>query len=256
MISRFTALTLAALLGSTTCAAGLELKEITYNTPDAGKVVFSHNSHLKKKGSKKNPSFNCKACHSDTARKNAHFTMREMERGKSCGACHDGKRAFALAKCTRCHKVREITYQVKETGPVVFSHTRHLQSYQCNSCHNRLFKAGPNRPVGMAAMEKGKSCGACHNGRVAFSVAECTGCHPVKEVRYRVKDAGDVPFSHTIHIGMYKCGECHTGLYLPASGNRTVSMGGMEKGGSCGACHDGKTAFTVMENCEKCHKQG
>jgi c(7)-type cytochrome triheme protein len=27
----------------------------------------------------------------------------------------------------------------------------------------------------------------------------------------------------------------------------------MEGGRSCGACHDGNTAFTVGENCETCH---
>lgn len=39
-------------------------------------------------------------------------------------------------------------------------------------------------------------------------------------------------------------------------GNVTVSMAGMETQKSCGACHDGKSAFTVKENCEKCHQMG
>jgi len=32
-----------------------------------------------------------------------------------------------------------------------------------------------------------------------------------------------------------------------------VTMEQMEQGASCGACHDGGTAFTVKENCETCH---
>jgi c(7)-type cytochrome triheme protein len=36
--------------------------------------------------------------------KSKHATMKQMEKGKSCGACHDGKRAFALDDCTKCHK--------------------------------------------------------------------------------------------------------------------------------------------------------
>jgi c(7)-type cytochrome triheme protein len=28
----------------------------------------------------------------------------------------------------------------------------------------------------------------------------------------------------------------------------------MEKGRSCGACHDGKAAFSVKANCASCHK--
>jgi c(7)-type cytochrome triheme protein len=182
--------------------------------------------------------------------------MAEMEKGKSCGACHNGTRAFALAKCTQCHKVREITYRVKATGPVTFSHTGHLRTLQCNSCHNGLFKAGPNPRATMAQMEKGKSCGACHHGKGAFKVSECGKCHPVREMAFNVKDAGNVLFSHKFHTGMYSCSECHPRLYLPGKGNVPVTMSGMEAQKSCGACHDGKSAFTVKENCEKCHKMG
>ena len=31
-------------------------------------------------------------------------------------------------------------------------------------------------------------------------------------------------------------------------------MAQMEKGKTCGACHDDKHAFTVAENCNRCHK--
>jgi c(7)-type cytochrome triheme protein len=253
MISRLTLLIPAALLAATTLAPAMELKDITYATKDAGKVIFSHKNHLHKK-TRTSPNFSCKTCHESSKLNTRHYTMAEMERGKSCGACHNGTKAFALTKCTQCHKVREITYKVKETGALVFSHTRHLKTMQCNSCHNRLFKAGPNPKVKMAEMDKGKSCGACHNGKAAFKVGECIKCHPVKEKTYEVKDAGNVLFSHKFHIGMYSCAECHPRLYLPGKGNVTVSMAGMEAQKSCGACHDGKSAFTVKENCEKCHK--
>ena len=244
-------LILASLLGSATLAGALEIKDITYNTSDAGKVVFSHKSHLRKK-SNRAPNVSCKACHANQ-QKNFRYTMADMEKGKSCGACHNGKLAFSIDRCAECHKVREITYKVKETGPVIFSHTRHLRSMQCNSCHSSLYVTGPNKWVGMAAMEKGSSCGACHNGRDTFAVAECAKCHPTKELTYKVKDAGDVKFSHKAHGKLHGCGDCHTAIYLPASGNKPVGMAAMESGKSCGACHDGKSAFTVKENCDKCH---
>jgi c(7)-type cytochrome triheme protein len=253
MISRLTLLIPTALLAATTIAPAMELKDIQYVTKDAGTVIFSHKAHLQKK-TRTTPNFNCKTCHEGSKVKNRHFTMAEMEKGQLCGACHNGTKAFALAKCTQCHKVREITYKVKATGPVAFSHTKHLRTMQCNSCHNRLFKAGPNPSATMAEMEKGKSCGACHNGKGAFKVSECVRCHPVREMTYNVKDAGNVLFSHKFHTGMYSCAECHPRLYLPGKGNVTVSMAGMEAQKSCGACHDGKSAFTVKENCEKCHK--
>jgi c(7)-type cytochrome triheme protein len=31
--------------------------------------------------------------------------MKDMEQGKSCGACHDGKGAFSVkGDCAKCHK--------------------------------------------------------------------------------------------------------------------------------------------------------
>lgn len=235
-------------------ATALDIKDVTFNTDNAGKVTFSHALHLKKK-SAKSPNVSCKACHNDSMKKGGRYTMAQMENGKSCGMCHNGKAAFPLSKCTVCHKVKNVTFKVKETGPVLFNHNVHLaKNPQCSVCHNSLFKTGSNPRVSMAAMEKGKSCGACHNGKKAFALSACTKCHPVKELTFVDKDAGNVPFSHKLHIGLYKCGECHNSIYKPARSKAKVSMAAMENGKSCGACHDGKTAFTVKENCATCHK--
>ena len=319
---------LAALTGMVSGASALELKEVTFNTPGAGKVVFSHKLHLNKK-SVKTSMVSCKSCHATLRRaNNAHFTMADMEKGKSCGKCHDGSTAFAISKCTGCHKVKDITYQVKQTGPVHFSHARHLKEMQCDACHSKLFAAGPNRTftmaemekgkscgachngtkaysiekcgtchpakeqivfnvrqtgptyfshkkhtevyqcsachaklyaigpnkhASMAAMEKGKSCGACHNGKEAFAVADCAKCHPVKDINFKVANAANVTFSHTSHLNLYRCSSCHTGTFSLKTGNKPVSMSEMKKSKSCGACHDGTTAFTVRGNCDSCH---
>jgi c(7)-type cytochrome triheme protein len=253
MISRLTVMILAALLGTATIATALELKEITYTTADAGKVVFSHKMHLQKK-TRTTPNLNCKACHNSNMEKNVHYTMADMDKGKSCGMCHNGKKAFALARCDKCHMVREIAYQVKATGPVVFSHTSHLRTMQCSSCHSGIYRTGPNPVASMADMEKGKSCGACHDGKKAFTVGNCVKCHPFRDRVYAVAHAGNVTFSHAFHTGMYGCAECHPRLYRPGKGNSAVSMTAMEGAKSCGACHDGKSAFTVRENCAKCHQ--
>ncbi|MRR37531.1 cytochrome C, partial [bacterium] len=106
---------------------------------------------------------------------------------------------------------------------------------------------------GMAAMEKGKSCGACHNGKGLFDVKQCAKCHPVKAVDYKVSGAGPVKFSHEVHLGMYSCNACHTKIFKAGRSAKVVTMLEMEKGKSCGACHDGKKAFSVRENCLKCH---
>lgn len=68
---------------------------------------------------------------------------------------------------------------------------------------------------------------------------------------------GDVVFSHEIHVAGagQKCTACHDKLYTNAKQHRTVSMKEMQKGKSCGACHNGKTAFSIKGNCAKCHKK-
>jgi c(7)-type cytochrome triheme protein len=244
-------LTLAALTGGSSGAFALELKDITFNTEGGGKVVFSHKLHLQKKAAK-TANTSCKTCHPSTNDRKQHFTMADMEKGKSCGQCHTGQKAFSISKCTGCHKVKEITFQVKETGPVHFSHNQHLKSMQCNACHNRLYATGPNKSVSMAEMEKGKSCGACHNGGKAFSIAKCDACHPApKQVVFKVKETGPTVFSHSRHLKQYSCSACHTRLFALGS-NKRASMAAMEKGRSCGACHNDRDAFSVAQ-CQKCH---
>lgn len=242
----------AVIMSFSIPAMALDIKDKTFTTENAGKVVFSHAIHMKKK-SAKSPNVSCKACHNDSMKKNTHYTMAQMEQGKSCGQCHNGKKAFALAKCTICHKVKDVTFKVKETGRVLFKHTVHLQKKsECGVCHNALFKTGSNPSVSMSSMEKGKSCGACHNGKKAFGLDKCVTCHPVKEITFKVKETGPTLFSHKFHIEVAGCGKCHPALYSTSNQNSHAGMAAMEKGKSCGACHNSKDAFSVKE-CSKCH---
>ncbi|MFN4197126.1 MAG: cytochrome c3 family protein [Caldimicrobium sp.] len=78
--------------------------EIVYNKPVKG-VLFSHNYHAKELG------LSCDACHSGLfemqalkSQENPDFNMESLYKGKYCGACHDGKGAFASnTKCASCH---------------------------------------------------------------------------------------------------------------------------------------------------------
>lgn len=67
-----------------------------------GKVVFSHETHVSGSGLK------CTACHDKlftSSKKHKHMTMKAMQKGKFCGACHNGKIAFSVkGDCARCHK--------------------------------------------------------------------------------------------------------------------------------------------------------
>src|ERR1039457_3349625 len=98
MNSRLTILIPVAFLAAVTMAPAMELKDITFKTANAGKVVFSHNTHLGKK-SRTTSNLSCKECHKNGVGKIGRFTMADMEKGKSGGACHNGRKAFTLDHC-------------------------------------------------------------------------------------------------------------------------------------------------------------
>ncbi|HZV82322.1 MAG TPA: cytochrome c3 family protein [Geobacteraceae bacterium] len=68
---------------------------------------------------------------------------------------------------------------------------------------------------------------------------------------------GDVVMSHEAHVSGagQKCTACHDKLYINAKQHKKVTMKQMQKGKSCGACHNGKIAFSVKGDCAKCHKK-
>ena len=68
---------------------------------------------------------------------------------------------------------------------------------------------------------------------------------------------GEVVFSHDTHVeGMaLACTDCHDKLYLSKGQHKTITMKQMQSGKSCGACHNGKKAFSVKGDCAKCHKK-
>ena len=77
------------------------------------------------------------------------------------------------------------------------------------------------------------------------------------DVTFEVKKAGNVTFSHDSHVGGVglKCTDCHDSIYVTKAKHKTASMAQMRKGKSCGVCHNGKKAFDVKADCNKCHKK-
>jgi c(7)-type cytochrome triheme protein len=79
-------------------------KTVEFEAKGQGKVVFDGKIHAEK-GNK------CADCHQSglfKMKKGADvFTMKDMEAGKKCGACHNGTKAFGVkdaATCVKCHK--------------------------------------------------------------------------------------------------------------------------------------------------------
>lgn len=80
------------------------------------------------------------------------------------------------------------------------------------------------------------------------------------DIRFVRQAAGmdDVPpatFPHWIHRMQYTCYACHESPYKMKAGANLVTMDQIQAGQSCGACHDGKTAFiSNLTTCNRCHR--
>jgi c(7)-type cytochrome triheme protein len=79
-------------------------KTVDFDGKGAGKVVFDGKAHADA-GAK------CADCHQSglfKMKKGADvMTMKDMDAGKFCGACHNGTKAFSTkdaANCGKCHK--------------------------------------------------------------------------------------------------------------------------------------------------------
>jgi c(7)-type cytochrome triheme protein len=70
-------------------------------------------------------------------------------------------------------------------GKVTFDHNTHKEKDQkCTYCHGKdkpfKTKIGTSPDVTMKAMDEGKACGTCHNGKASFPTRgkeSCTRCH-------------------------------------------------------------------------------
>jgi len=78
-----------------------------------------------------------------------------------------------------------------DAAPVTLSHKNHSkeQGLKCTACHPKVFKMKNGKtakkygPLTMVAMEEGKYCGKCHDGKESFGVKdekECVKCHVKK----------------------------------------------------------------------------
>lgn len=170
---------------------------------------------------------------------------------------------------------------------VTFSHATHVdyESNRCTGCHPKLFRIlGPSPLNTHEVMDRGGSCGSCHDGKHAFDVRakeSCLSCHagrrPVKAAALAGAEApaafsgpkpfvfksgsaspGTVTFRHESHRGKGQtCKSCHSKLFAMKPLVQDPNADYHERG-RCGACHDGKQSFGVEDDdaCGKCHVEG
>lgn len=106
-------------------------------------------------------------------------------------------KVLIIAICILCFTAIGVGYaQQKKVGggdikyeatgslpPVVFCHETHVNQYKikCTDCHPKMFKAKKGEAkMTQASFAEGKYCGACHDGKKAFSAvaeSDCAKCH-------------------------------------------------------------------------------
>lgn len=255
--------------GVLSSAADSAKKGILYTKP-LESVIFSHEDHAHKE-------FSCATCHSGLfamkaleVQKNKDFIMDSLYKGKYCGACHDGKKAFAAdTQCARCHlgfgaklaaedipSFKKTVKLGKSAKGVAFYHDKHPQS--CLSCHPSLFvpQEGANK-IRMADHGRDRYCFTCHDGKKAFAWGDCSRCHtePVTAPRGIIsfgKGKKAVAFRHETHQMKEGCKVCHPKLFAFAKGVARIDFDDHLKQKSCFVCHAKKNA-TAFYDCNRCH---
>jgi len=236
-------------------------------------VLFTHKSH----GIDKRLS--CVRCHSGLFEMEAlkvqekkDFNMESFYQGKYCGACHNGKDAFASnTQCARCHiRIKGLeprsdipVYKASESfgkakREVRFNHEIHTKVTKCSNCHPRLFKIkkGANK-ITQADHAQQKYCFVCHDGKQSFSGNNCSRCHiktpaPQQAVLFgHGKKA--IAFNHQTHMGKLKCGSCHLSLFPFKKGVTKIVFADHNTKKACFKCHTGKNG-NAFYDCNRCHK--
>ena len=69
-------------------------------------------------------------------------------------------------------------------------------------------------------------------------------------------DVAPVIYPHWVHRIWFECKVCHQAYFIMNRWRNKVSHEEIEKGNQCGVCHNGKLAFGVEKECERCHVAG
>jgi c(7)-type cytochrome triheme protein len=100
-VKKWSVLGVAMLVMASAAFAKVGGGDILFPVKGAGKVLFSHDAHVE------DSTLGCKECHDKlyvTKKQHKKATMAGMKQGKSCGSCHNGKRAFDVkGNCDNCH---------------------------------------------------------------------------------------------------------------------------------------------------------
>lgn len=209
------------------------------NLPDSGKnkpVVFKHWTHRAK--------FQCQVCHTELAfplkANTVAIKQSDIETGKYCGACHDGKTAFGPSECDKCHSygskagVMKIEEQLANLPKDGFGNKVNWVTSQSEG------KISPEWTLPGNPMHKTDK--KVLDAEVVIPVTKYAP-HPP-----------DVVFPHKAHTEQLDCSSCHPAPFVDKAGaNPQMNMMRIISGQYCGMCHD-RVSFP-LNDCFRCHSK-
>jgi len=210
------------------------MKRTVGDKKDTRPVLFAHWSHRTR--------HTCSVCHADLGISikagETVVTHKELDKGAVCGACHDGRRAFATTtSCERCH-----AYGVVDAGNPAIEKT--LKDLPGDTFGNRV------------DWSKAVSTGAVSPKASIDDGGELTplDLDLVLPVTKFSPHPPDVRFPHSTHTKLIKCSTCHPSIFAEKKGgNPEMSMLKFMSGKYCGTCH-GRVAFPLGD-CFRCHSE-
>lgn len=206
----------------------------------SGTVIFRHWTHRGK--------YTCRLCHVDLefaqVAGETGIVEDDNQAGRFCGACHNGKEAFTIKSCTKCH--------AKDTA--------HLEAMK-KEAKTAFYTFQKSMPRAM------------YGNKIDWMQAEADGLivlkdrlpgisMPQKNFVTNMRDEPlepslsglpDIIFSHSKHVAWNGCGMCHPQTFELKNGATEINMQKIIEGQLCGNCH-GSVAFQIND-CALCHSK-
>ncbi|MBI4687618.1 MAG: hypothetical protein HY756_07530 [Nitrospirae bacterium] len=207
-------------------------------------VVYNHWLHRAK--------YTCRLCHVDIGFEmkagGTGITEKDNKNGLYCGACHNGKEAFAPEEKTPNNEVKKNCDRCHSYGKAVAFEKDFYQ-------FTKDFPAGRfgNGIDWLKAEEKGLVKLKDHIAGISI---KRNVLRDPQDIYIKARKVGmpDIIFSHKKHSVWNGCEMCHPDIFGIKRGATKYSMQDIFAGKYCGACH-GKVSFPLLD-CQRCHTKG